>query len=220
MESQEEGPEAIYRDLNIRERVQAELKMLSELADVKSKSAVRFGKLRVEILMDSSKYSFKLMNEQIVFELALGRAFPVSKPKLYLRTGLFQPFINDLRDLLDDVLLPDTWNHKMSLANVAKKLPSFLQRLSSDAHNALLVQKMGKFYLGERFTLPELAELKPLELFQSFKLETDRIAMHYLGISDTHLFLFVPNLQPNVLSSKLHVPSEAEIKYLSLFQFA
>lgn len=59
-----------------------------------------------------------------------------------------------------------------------------------------------------------------MELFQSFKLETDRIAMHYLAISDTHLFLLIPNVQPNVMSGKLHVPLESEIKYFSVFQYA
>lgn len=44
--------------------------------------------------------------------------------------------------------------------------------------------------------------------------------MHYLGVSDSHFFLFVPNIQPNVLSGKLHVPVDADIKYLSLFQYA
>jgi hypothetical protein len=65
-----------------------------------------------------------------------------------------------------------------------------------------------------------LAEFKPVELFQAFKLETDRISMHYLAISDTHLFIFIPAIQPNVLSGKLHVPSEAEIKQMHLFQYA
>ncbi len=50
----------------------------------------------------------------------------------------------------------------MYLADVVNKLPAFLQRLSSDSHNPLLVQKMGKFYLGEKYTLPELIEFKPL----------------------------------------------------------
>jgi len=107
--------------------------------------------------MDSTKYNFKLMNEEIVFELTLGRAFPVSKPRLYLKTGLFQPFMNDIRDLLDDALLPDTWSHKMHLLDVVSKLPGFLRRLSNDSYSSLLVQKMGKFYLGEKFTMAELA---------------------------------------------------------------
>ena len=95
----------------------------------------------------------------------------------------------------------------MCLADVVSKLPAFLQQLSSDSYNSLSVQKMGKYYLGEKFTLTELAEFKPLELFQCFKLETDRIAMHYLGISDSHIFVFIPNTQPNVFSGKLQVPS-------------
>lgn len=93
------------------------------------------------------------MNEQITFDIVLGRAYPVSKPRLYLRTGLFQPFINDMRDYLDDVLSPDNWSYKSQLSHIASKLPYFLSRLSSDSHNSLLVQKMGKFYLGEKFTL-------------------------------------------------------------------
>lgn len=153
MEPDESTPETFYRDLNLRSRVKSDISMLQRLTDLKTKCSVRNDRLRVEVFMNSSKYSFKLMSEEIVFELALGRAYPVSKPRLYLRTGLFQPYINDFRDLLDDVLLPDAWSHKMCLADIVQKLPSFLQRLSNDSHSPLLVQKMGKFYLGDKLSL-------------------------------------------------------------------
>lgn len=61
---------------------------------------------------------------------------------------------------------------------------------------------------------------KPLELFQAFKLETDRIALHYLGVSETHIFIWIPNMQPNVLSGKLSVPKESEISFVYLHQYA
>jgi ubiquitin-protein ligase len=117
-----------------------------------------------------------------MFEFVLGKGFPLTVPKLYLKTGLFQPFVNDFRDLMHDVL-QEPWSYKIKVAGVVGKLDGFLQRLCKDAQNPLVMQKLGRYYLGEKFTLAELSEFKPVDIFQAFKLETDRIVMHYLAVS-------------------------------------
>ena len=82
----------------------------------------------------------------------LGKAFPYTPPRLYLKTALFQPYINDFRDLLQEVL-KETWSFRTRLREVVEKFHGFLLRLSTEANDALMVQKLGRYYLGDRFTL-------------------------------------------------------------------
>lgn len=91
----------------------------------------------------------------------MGKGYPLTVPRLYLKTGLFQPFVNDFRDFMSDVL-QEPWSWKMRLVMVVGRLDKFLIRLSEDAQNSLVIQKLGKYYLGERFTLAELGEFKPV----------------------------------------------------------
>ena len=102
-------------------------------------------------------YTFSINNTaQIQIIVILGKGYPVFPPRVYLKSPVTQPNINDCRDLLSE-LIPK-WIVTMRLNDIVSKIPSFLEKLSK-IEKEIDLQRIGRFHIGKTFNLKFLNEL-------------------------------------------------------------
>ena len=78
---------------------------------------------------ETEDYHFSADHKRVEFLLALGKGFPDTAPRLYLKSVIGIPSFSDCRDFLESVLREDEWNPRLSLKNIAEKVPEFLAKL-------------------------------------------------------------------------------------------
>ncbi len=74
--------------------------------------------------------------------------------------------------------------------------------------------------MGEVSSYRLLKECKGIELFLAFEEVQEKVMMDYVGLSDCHLMIFRPELQPTIEEGKLHVTEEEKIDSVRLVLYA
>lgn len=90
--------------------------------------------------------------------------YPLSGVRLYLRSDLAAVRLDDLRDYSWEALGAE-WSYKNRLGEIAKGLAALVDRMVTEKR-PLALQRLGRYYVGEGFTVAELEALAQPDLHE------------------------------------------------------
>mgnify|MGYP000081244046 CR=1 FL=1 len=116
------------------------------------KSLARFTMVKFKIPSTSDSYSFTSDNHSIEFVVVLGKNYPMTPPRVHIKTNLLKPGINDCRDLLPHIIGTEDWDYRISLKHIQKSLIYFLSKLKK-VSDIYYIARIGNFQLNSVYPI-------------------------------------------------------------------
>lgn len=79
----------------------------------------------------TDNYCFKVHPSMIEFVVVLTRGYPLSAPRVHLKTCIISPGFDDCRNLMYELLGGHEWDYRTRLANLSPLITDFLSKQGS-----------------------------------------------------------------------------------------
>lgn len=130
----------------------------------------------------TAEYSYTVENHLIEFVVLLGKGFPKSPPRIFLKTVIGSPSYSDQRDFLGAILCEgEPWHIKMQLRTVVEQIPAFLSK--TKYMNSTQSREVGNFDMEVTYPIQLMRVLWEEQLFYGFEHVEDRLVMYAFTVS-------------------------------------
>ncbi|EAR85421.2 hypothetical protein TTHERM_00472000 (macronuclear) [Tetrahymena thermophila SB210] len=182
-----------------RRRFKNDISMLLELSNsmnVKVDLEHTSSSLSVIVGLMTNQFDFgsSIISQEIIyFEINVNQKYyPQKGTRIYCKTPFFSPCLCDGRDFLQDIL-GHPWYSQITFVQIVQSIIEFVKELIKYKTDAIYLQKIGKFYIGQNYKYEDIKQFSALNRVPCVQFEDNffqKLHVRIIGITDAHFLVF------------------------------
>ncbi|KAL4492350.1 hypothetical protein ABPG72_005485 [Tetrahymena utriculariae] len=148
----------------------------------------------VGLMTNQFDFGSSIISQEIIyFEINVNQKYyPQKGTRIYCKTPFFSPCLCDGRDFLQDIL-GHPWCSQITFVQIAQSIIEFVKELIKYKTDAIYLQKIGKYYIGQNYKYEDIKQFQALNRVPCVQFEDNffqKLHVRIVGLTDAHFLVF------------------------------